>query len=62
MTVSGGAFEDDFNGFGVHVYRFANALKPFPKLSQPRAITKGPHDHLLANYFGINAWSPDGPD
>ena len=34
------------------------ALKPFPKLAEPRAVTGGPHDHLLANYFGINAWSP----
>jgi hypothetical protein len=34
-------------------------LKPFPEFSAPRAITKGPHDHFLANYFAINAWSPD---
>ena len=34
-------------------------LAPFPKLSAPRAVTQGPHDHFLANYFGINAWSPD---
>ncbi len=32
---------------------------PFPVLSAPRALTKGPHDHLFANYFAINAWSPD---
>ncbi|MDO5343142.1 MAG: hypothetical protein Q4F69_11935, partial [Bacteroidia bacterium] len=33
---------------------------PFPKVSEPYAITEGPHDHLLASYFGINSWSPDG--
>ena len=27
--------------------------------SSARRVTSGPHDHLLANYFGINAWSPD---
>ena len=32
---------------------------PFPEFSAPRAVTGGPHDHLLANYFAINAWSPD---
>lgn len=32
---------------------------PFPKVSPPKAITSGPHDHLLASYFGINSWSPD---
>ena len=32
---------------------------PFPVFSAPRAVTQGPHDHFLANYFGINAWSPD---
>lgn len=35
------------------------ALTPFPEISRPYAITKGPHEHLLANYFAINAWSPD---
>ena len=35
------------------------APAPFPEFSAPRAVTSGPHDHLLANYFGINAWSPD---
>ena len=33
---------------------------PFPEIGDAYAITKGPQDHLLANYFGINAWSPDG--
>jgi hypothetical protein len=33
---------------------------PFPKFSAPKAVTSGPHDHLLASYFGINSWSPDG--
>ena len=34
-------------------------LKPFPEFTAPRAITSGPHDHFFANYFAINAWSPD---
>ena len=34
-------------------------LKPFPTFAPPRAVTKGPYDHFLANYFAINAWSPD---
>ena len=34
-------------------------IVPFPELSAPRAVTQGPHDHFLANYFAINAWSPD---
>lgn len=34
-------------------------LTPFPEFSAPRAVTAGPHDHFLANYFAINAWSPD---
>lgn len=34
-------------------------LPEFPRLSAPRAVTRGPHEHLLANYFGINAWSAD---
>ena len=34
-------------------------LAPFPEFSAPRAVTSGPHDHFLANYFAINAWSPD---
>ncbi len=32
---------------------------PFPVFDAPRAVTGGPHDHFLANYFGIDAWSPD---
>ena len=36
------------------------ALPSFPEVGEPYAITEGPEDHLLANYFGINAWSPDG--
>ena len=31
----------------------------FLVVSAPRAITSGPHDHFLANYFAINAWSAD---
>ncbi len=37
----------------------AMELKPFPKFSTPRAVTGGAHDHFLANYFAVNAWSPD---
>ena len=36
-----------------------NSLPDFPTIGDAYAITKGPQDHLLANYFGINAWSPD---
>ena len=32
---------------------------PFPEVSEPIAITSGPHDHFFASYFGINSWSPD---
>lgn len=35
-------------------------LAPFPEVSEPYAITRGPGEHLLASYFGINSWSPDG--
>lgn len=35
-------------------------LPPFPEVGEPYAVTSCPHDHFLANYFGINAWSPDG--
>ncbi len=31
----------------------------FPVFSALRAVTRGPKEHLLANYFGIDAWSPD---
>ena len=31
----------------------------FPAISAPRAITRGPRDHFLANYYAINAWSAD---
>ena len=34
-------------------------LAPFPEWSAPRAVTQGPHDHLLASYFAIDSWSPD---
>ena len=34
-------------------------LAPFPQWSAPRAITRGPHDHLLASYFAIDSWSPN---
>ena len=32
---------------------------PFPEVGEVRAVTRGPHEHLLASYFAINAWSPD---
>jgi len=37
----------------------ASALEPFPTWSEPRAVTQGPHEHLLASYFAIDSWSPD---
>jgi len=37
----------------------AEGLAPFPEWSEPRAITCGPHDHLLASYFAIDSWSPN---
>ena len=37
----------------------ASALTPFPEFSTPRAITRGPHDHLFASYYGVNPWSAD---
>jgi len=46
--------------FGCCLAAFSGAAEtPFPELSAPRAVTQGPHDHFLANYFAINAWSPD---
>lgn len=35
-------------------------LSPFPEVGEPYAITSGPKEHLLASYFGIDSWSPDG--
>ena len=35
-------------------------LPEFPEVGEPYAVTSTPHDHFMANYFGINAWSPDG--
>ena len=37
----------------------ATALAAFPKWGEPRAVTQGPHEHLLASYFAIDSWSPD---
>ena len=37
----------------------ATALATFPQWSEPRAVTKGPHEHLLASYFAIDSWSPN---
>ncbi|MBP5538421.1 MAG: PD40 domain-containing protein [Bacteroidales bacterium] len=36
-----------------------HTLPAFPEVGEAYAITSGPEDHFLANYFGINAWSPD---
>ncbi len=46
-------------GIVATVAMAACALTPFPEISKPYAITKGPHEHLLANYYAISAWSPD---
>ena len=35
------------------------ASDPFPEWSAPRRLTDGPHEHFLANYFGIDCWSPN---
>ena len=35
-------------------------LPDFPEVGEPYAVTSGPKEHLLASYFGINSWSPDG--
>ena len=37
----------------------AAELAPFPKWSEARAVTSGPHEHLLASYFAIDSWSPN---
>ena len=37
----------------------AGELAPFPDWGDPRAITSGPHEHLLASYYGIDSWSPN---
>ena len=37
----------------------AEELAPFPAWSEPYAVTRGPHEHLLASYFGIDSWSPN---
>ena len=37
----------------------AETLAPFPAWSEPRAVTQGPHEHLLASYFAIDSWSPN---
>ena len=36
----------------------AETLAPFPVWSEPRRVTDGPHEHLLASYFAIDSWSP----
>ena len=37
----------------------ASTLAAFPKWSEPRAVTQGPHEHFLASYFAIDSWSQD---
>ena len=37
----------------------AGELAEFPEWGAPYAITKGPHEHLLASYFAIDSWSPN---
>ena len=34
-------------------------LANFPVWSEPRRVTDGPHEHLLASYFAIDSWSPN---
>ena len=41
------------------VARWTRRPPNFPKVGKARALTYGPKDHLLANYFAINAWSKD---
>ena len=41
-----------FAALSASVAQGSIPLAPFPELSAPRAITQGPHDHFLANYFG----------
>jgi hypothetical protein len=33
----------------------ADKLAPFPDWGKPYAVTSGPHEHLLASYYGINS-------
>ena len=49
-----------FAGIAMLLNSCSENLPHFPEVGEPYAITKGPQDHLLANYFGINSWSPDG--
>ena len=37
----------------------AGTLAPFPVWSEPRVVTQGSHEHLLASYFAIDSWSPN---
>ena len=32
---------------------------PFPEVGEAYAVTSGPHEHLLASYYGVNSWSKD---
>ena len=45
--------------FAVAAAASAAALAPFPEWSEPRRVTQGPHEHLLASYFAIDSWSPN---
>ena len=48
-----------FSAFACAGAQESIPLAPFPEFAAPRAVTQGPHDHFLANYFAINSWSPD---
>ena len=37
------------------VFGHVCAVTPFPKMSSPRTLTTGPHEHFIANYFGLDA-------
>lgn len=46
--------------FGVVLVAVLSVMgEEFPRFSQARAVTCGPHEHFFANYYAINAWSPD---
>ena len=42
-----------FAGIAMLLNSCSETLPPFPEVGEAYAITKGPQDHLLANYFGI---------
>ena len=46
-----------FTGVVAAAMTAGAGVTPFPEFSAPRAITKGPHEHLFASYYGVNAWT-----